>query len=140
MLSFTFAAGSAGSVVLALLAFGFAVLAGAPARRATLARLRPLGLSPGQGSRLLLYELVPLLTVALVAGGLVGAALPHLLGPALGLSGFTAGVTAGGRAGPALIAVVLAAVLLAVAAALLVESVADRRARLGVPRPGGEYG
>ena len=98
-------------------------------------------LSAGQGRRLLLYELVPLLTVALLAGGLVGVALPRLIGPALGLSGFTAGVAARDRIDPALIAAVLAVVALAVAAALLVESAANRRMRLGEAlRLGGEYG
>ena len=131
VLSFTFAAGAVGAIVLALLAVGFAVLAGAPARGATLSRLRTLGLSAGQGRRLLLYELVPLLLVALLAGGLVGVALPRLIGPALGLSGFTEGVAARDRIDPALVAVVLVAMLLAVAAALLVESAANRRMRLG---------
>ncbi|WP_433719459.1 FtsX-like permease family protein [Actinoplanes sp. CA-051413] len=141
VLSFTFTAGAASAVLLALLAVAFAVLAGAPVRGATLSRLRTLGLSAGQGRRLLLYELVPLLTVALVAGGLVGVALPRLLGPALGLSGFTAGVPARDRIDPALVAAVLAVVMLAVAAALLVESAANRRMRLGEAlRLGGEYG
>jgi putative ABC transport system permease protein len=139
VLSFTFAAGAAGAIVLALLAVGFAVLAGAPARGSALSRLRTLGLSAGQGRRLLLYELVPLMVVAVVAGGLVGVALPRLIGPALGLSGFTAGVAARGRVDPALIAAVLAVVGLALTAGLLVESVANRRMRLGEAlRLGGE--
>lgn len=139
VLSFTFAAGAAGAVVLALLTVGFAVLAGAPARGATLSRLRTLGLSAGQGRRLLLYELVPLLAVALLAGGLVGVALPRLIGPALELSGFTAGVATRDRIDPALVAAVFAVMMLAVAAALLVESAANRRMRLGEAlRLGGE--
>lgn len=139
VLSFTFAAGAAGAVVLALLAVGFAVLAGAPARVTALSRLRTLGLSAGQGRGLLLYELVPLLAVALAAGGLVGVALPRLIGPALGLSEFTAGVAAGGRIDPWLFVAVLAAALLAVGAALLVESAVHRRMRLGEAlRVGGE--
>ena len=131
VLSFTFAAGAAGSVVLAVLTVGFAVLAGAPARGVVLSRLRTLGLSAAQGRRLLIYELVPLLGVAVLAGGLVGVALPRLIGPALGLAGFTAGVAARSRLDPPLLAAVPAAVLLAIGAALLVESAVNRRMRLG---------
>jgi putative ABC transport system permease protein len=131
VLSFTFAAGAAGSVVLAVLTVGFAVLAGAPARGVVLSRLRTLGLSAAQGRRLLIYELVPLLGVAVLAGGLVGVALPRLIGPALGLAGFTAGVAARSRLDPALLVAVPAAVLLAIGAALLVESAVNRRMRLG---------
>ncbi|MEV4703405.1 ABC transporter permease [Actinoplanes sp. NPDC049316] len=140
VLSFTFAAGATGAVLLALLTVAFAVLAGAPARGVTLSRLRTLGLSAGQGRRLLLYELVPLLAVALLAGGLVGIALPRLIGSALGLAGFTAGVPARDRIDPVLVAAMLAVVLLAVVAALAVESAANRRMRLGEAlRLGEEY-
>jgi putative ABC transport system permease protein len=131
VLGFTFAAGAVGSVVLAVLTVGFAVLAGAPGRGAVLSRLRTLGLSAAQGRRLLVYELVPLLGVAVLAGGLVGVALPRLIGPALGLSGFTAGVAARSRLDLPLLAAVLAAVVLAIGTALLVESAANRRMRLG---------
>ncbi len=131
VLSFTFAAGAAGAVVLALLAVALAVLAGAPARGTALSRLRTLGLSARQGRGLLVYELVPLMVVALLAGGLVGVALPQLIGPALGLSGFTAGVPGRSTVDPLLVAAVAAAVVLAVGAALLVESATNRRMRLG---------
>jgi putative ABC transport system permease protein len=107
------------------------VLAGAPARGRTLSRLRTMGLSAGQGRRLLVVELVPLLGVALLAGLLAGAALPALAGPALGLAGFTAGLPARTHLDPLLAGGVLVVALLAVAAALVVESLVNRRARLG---------
>ena len=78
--------------------------------------------------------------MALLAGGLVGVALPRLIGPALGLSGFTAGVTPGSRVDPVLLAAVPAVVVLALAAALLVESAANRRMRLGEAIRLGEEG
>ena len=100
-------------------------------RGAALSRLRTLGLSARQGRGLLLYELVPVIGVALLAGGLVGAILPQLIGPALGLTAFTAGVPARGHVDPLGLAAVLAAMALATATALLVESVANRRASAG---------
>ena len=137
VLSFTFAAGIGAAAGLALLAVALTVLAGAPARGRTLSRLRTMGLSAGQGRRLLIYELVPSLGVAVLVGGLVGLALPVLIGPALGLDAISSGEF--GAAGtparlsvdPLLAAVVLVIAVLAVAAALVVEDVANRRLRLG---------
>ncbi|BBH70940.1 membrane protein [Actinoplanes sp. OR16] len=131
VLSFTFVAGLASAAALALLAVALTVLAGAPARGRTLSRLRTLGLSTGQGRRLLVFELVPLLGVAVLAGALTGAALPALIAPALGLGDFTAGVPADISADPWLAAGVLAVTVAAVIAALVVEDVANRRLRLG---------
>ncbi|MEU4428828.1 FtsX-like permease family protein, partial [Actinoplanes sp. NPDC024001] len=131
VLGFTFAAGVAASAGLALLAVALTVLAGAPARGRTLSRLRTLGLSTRQGRRLLVFELVPLIGVAVLVGGLVGTALPLLIGSALGLSDFTAGLPAGISVDPLLAAGVLVVAVLAVAAALVVEDIANRRLRLG---------
>jgi putative ABC transport system permease protein len=131
VLGFTFSAGVAASAGLALLAVALTVLAGAPARGRTLSRLRTLGLSTRQGRRLLVFELVPLLGVAVLVGGLVGTALPVLIGSALGLSDFTAGLPAGISVDPLLAVGVLAVAVLAVAAALVVEDIANRRLRLG---------
>jgi putative ABC transport system permease protein len=130
-LSFTFTAGLAGSAVLSLAAVALAVLTGAPARGRTLSRLRTMGLSPGQGRRLLVFELIPLIAVALLAGGLAGFALPALIGPALHLNGFTAGVPADTSLDPWLAGGVSAIAALAVIGALAVENVANRRLRLG---------
>ncbi|WP_436520223.1 FtsX-like permease family protein [Actinoplanes sp. HUAS TT8] len=130
-LTFTFVAGMIAAAALSLTAVALAVLTGAPARGRTLSRLRTMGLSPGQGRRLLVFELVPLIAVAVVAGGLAGFALPALIGPALDLGGFTAGVAAGITLDPWFAGGVLALAVLAVIAALAVENVANRRLRLG---------
>jgi putative ABC transport system permease protein len=131
LLTFAFTAGVAAATVLALLAVGFTVLAGAPARGRTLSRLRTMGLSGGQGRRLLVLELVPMIGVALLAGALAGIALPALIGPALALSGFTAGVPARTHLDPLLAGGVLIVAGLAMVAALTVENVVNRRLRLG---------
>ncbi|GLW31201.1 ABC transporter permease [Actinoplanes regularis] len=130
-LSVTFAAGMVAAAALALTAVALAVLTGAPSRGRTLSRLRTLGLSPGQGRGLLVIELVPLIVVAVLAGGLAGFALPALIGPALGLSGFTAGMRAGISLDPRFAGGVLVIAVLAVIGALAVENVANRRLRLG---------
>ncbi|GAB3965722.1 FtsX-like permease family protein [Plantactinospora veratri] len=131
LLSFTFGTGVAGATALALLAVGFAVLAEAPGRGRMLSRLRTMGLSGRQGRGLLVYELVPLIGVAVLAGGLVGVALPRLLGPALGLAGFTGGVPARIHLDPLLVVGVLLLVVVALVAALGVENLVNRRMRLG---------
>ncbi|MEO3929931.1 FtsX-like permease family protein [Micromonosporaceae bacterium B7E4] len=131
LLSFAFGTGVAGATALALLAVGFAVLAEAPGRGRMLSRLRTMGLSGRQGRGLLVYELVPLLGVAVLAGGLVGVALPRLLGPALGLSGFTGGLPARIHLDPLLVVGVLLLVVVALVAALGVENLINRRMRLG---------
>ncbi|MEO3745136.1 FtsX-like permease family protein [Plantactinospora sp. B5E13] len=131
LLSFTFTAGVAGALALALLAVGFAVLAEAPARGRVLSRLRTMGLSGRQGRGLLVYELVPLVGVAVLAGGLVGVLLPRLLGPALGLSGFTGGLPARVHVDPLLVVGVLLLVVVALVTALGIESLVNRRMRLG---------
>lgn len=130
-LSFTFVAGMIAASALSLTAVALAVLTGAPARGRTLSRLRTMGLSAGQGRRLLVFELVPLIAVAVVAGGLAGFALPILIGPALDLGGFTAGMKAVVTLDPWFAGGVLALAVFAVIAALAVENVANRRLRLG---------
>lgn len=131
VLSFTFAAGAAGAVALALLAVALTVLADAPGRGRTLSRLRTMGLSSRQGRRLLVYELVPLVAVAVLTGGLVGVALPALIGPALGLDGFTAGIAARTHVDPWLPVAALLLIAAALALAVVVESLLNRRMRLG---------
>jgi putative ABC transport system permease protein len=131
VLSFSFAAGAAGAATLALLAVGLTVLADAPGRGRALSRLRTMGLSAGQGRRLLGYELVPLIGTAVLAGGLVGVLLPGLVGPALGLTAFTAGLPADARVDPWLPVAALLLVAAALAVAMTVESLANRRMRLG---------
>lgn len=131
VLTLAFTVGAVGGGVLALLAVGFAVLADARSRARMLSRLRTLGFSEGQGRRLLVYELVPPVAVAALAGAAVGVALPWLLGPALGLSAFTPGVRVGWRLDPLVGGAVLALVAAGLAAGLAVEMLVNRRMRLG---------
>jgi putative ABC transport system permease protein len=131
LLTFAFVVGTGGGVALALLAIGFTVLAEANSRGRALSRLRTMGLSARQGRRLLAYELVPLLGVAVLAGAAVGVMLPRLLGPSLGLDTFTAGMPARTHLDPLLVAGLLGLAVVAVAAAIGFESLVNRRMRLG---------
>ncbi|MFI6758398.1 FtsX-like permease family protein [Micromonospora sp. NPDC050417] len=131
LLSLTFAIGGLGATGLALLAVGFAVVAEARTRGKVLSRLRTMGLSGRQGRQLLVYELLPLVGAAVLAGGVVGAVLPGLLGPALNLSTFTAGVAARTHLDPLLVGGVLLLVVVGLAAALAIENLINRRMRLG---------
>lgn len=131
VLSFTFATGAVGATTLALLAVGFTVLAGARARGRALSRLRTLGMSGRQGRGLLVYELAPLVGIAVLAGGAVGVFLPPLLGPALGLSSFAPGAAVRTYLDPLVVGAVLALVVAALAAAVVIENVINRRMRLG---------
>jgi putative ABC transport system permease protein len=140
VLSFTFTTGAVGATALALLAVGFTVLAGARVRGQVLSRLRTLGLSGRQGRGLLVYELVPLVAIAVLAGGLVGVFLPRVIGPALGLSSFTSGAAVRTALDPLLVGAVLVLVVAALAAAVVVENVINRRMRLGEVLRVGEEG
>jgi putative ABC transport system permease protein len=131
VLTFTYIAGTAGAIVLALLSVGFVVLADARSRGQALSRLRTMGLSGRQGRGLLAYELVPLVGLAVLVGGVVGVFLPDLLGAALGLSTFTGGAVARTYVDPLVVGGLLALVIVALAAALLMENLANRRMRLG---------
>ncbi|MGC5051693.1 ABC transporter permease [Micromonospora sp. DT48] len=131
VLTLAFTAGAAGGSALAVLAVGFAVAADAGGRGRMLSRLRTLGLSAGRGRRLLVYELVPLVLVAAVTGAAVGAALPRILGSALGLSAFAPGVPIREHLDPLVLASVLGLVVVGLAAGLAVESLMNRRMRLG---------
>ncbi|WP_229401278.1 FtsX-like permease family protein [Micromonospora okii] len=131
LLVFGFAAGAAGGAALGLLAVAFAVLAGARARAQALSRLRTLGLSRRQWRGLLLVELTPLVAVALLTGAVTGAALPLLLTPALGLGAFTGGTPVRIAFSPGLVGAVVAAGAVALALAVTVETLNNRRMRLG---------
>ncbi|WFE27708.1 ABC transporter permease [Solwaraspora sp. WMMD791] len=139
LLTLVFTLGTVGAVVLALVTVGLAVLAGSTARGRALSRLRTMGLSRRQGQLLLVYELVPVVGAAVVAGGAVGVVLPRLLDPALGLAAFTAGVAAPPRFDPVVIIGVLASVTVGLAAALTTDDLVHRSTRLGrVLRVGGD--
>ncbi|WP_434743374.1 FtsX-like permease family protein [Micromonospora sp. SH-82] len=131
VLAFGFLAGAVGGAGLALLAVALTVLAGARDRAQTVFRLRTLGLSRGQWRGLLLIELAPLTGVAVLTGALVGALLPVLLAPTLGLRAFTGGTPVTVTFDPALVAGVFGLGGLALALALAVEMLNNRRSRLG---------
>ncbi len=131
VLTFAFTIGAAGGVAMALLAVGFAVLAGARTRGRILSRLRTMGLTRRQGRRLLLLELAPVVTVAVLTGAVVGAALPRLIAPALDLTSFTDGYDAGLQLDPMVLGGSIALVIAGLGTALLVEIIFNRRLRLG---------
>jgi putative ABC transport system permease protein len=131
MLAFAFVVGAGGGLATALLAIGFAVVAGARARGRTLSRLRTMGLSRRQGNRLLGYELLPVLVVGAVAGVAVGVALPTVLGGVLNLSAFTGGFAVRPQLDPMVAVAVAGLVVVAMVAALVLEQVVNRRLRLG---------
>ncbi|MET7749413.1 FtsX-like permease family protein [Micromonospora sp. NPDC005367] len=131
LLAFGFAAGAAGGTVLGLLAIAFTVLAGARARGQVLSRLRTLGLSRRQWRGLLLVELAPLVGVAVLTGAFVGALLPLLLTPLLGLSAFTSGMPVQVAFEPGLVLAVVALGALALGFAVAIEALNNRRLRLG---------
>ncbi|MGI5522627.1 FtsX-like permease family protein [Micromonospora sp. CA-259024] len=131
VLAFGFVAGAVGGTALGLLAIAFTVLAGARARGQVLSRLRTLGLSRRQWRGLLLVELTPLVAVSVLTGALVGAVLPLLLNPVLGLSAFTSGVPVQVAFEPSLVAAVLALGAVALGFAVAVEALNNRRLRLG---------
>jgi putative ABC transport system permease protein len=130
LLSFGFLGGVLAGAVLALAAVAFAVVAGAPIRARTLARLRTMGLSRRQWHRMLFVELVPPVSLAVLAGAAVGALLPLLFTPALRLSAFTGGAAVRVRADPGLIAGVLVFGILALALAVAVDAAAGYRSGL----------
>ncbi len=80
---------------------------------------------------LLVYELVPLVLVAALTGAAVGAALPRILGPTLGLSAFVPGVPVRDHLDPLVLASVLGLVVLGLVTGLVVENLMNRRMRLG---------
>ncbi|PWU53975.1 hypothetical protein DLJ46_00435, partial [Micromonospora globispora] len=131
LLVFGFTIGAVGGGVLGLLALAFAVLAGARSRGQVLSRLRTMGLSRRQWRGLLLVELTPLVLVSVLTGAVVGALLPVLLTPVLGLPAFTGGAAVRVRFEPGLVAGVLGLAVLALGFAITVEALNNRRMRLG---------
>ncbi|MCW3844596.1 hypothetical protein ONA70_31410 [Micromonospora yasonensis] len=131
VLVFGFAAGTVAGTALGLLAIAFVVLAGARARGQVLSRLRTLGLSRRQWRGLLLVELGPAVSVSVLTGALVGALLPLLLTPVLGLSTFTSGAPVRVAFEPRLVAGVVALGAVALGFAVVVEALNNRRLRLG---------
>ncbi|WP_422738996.1 hypothetical protein ACN263_06980 [Micromonospora sp. WMMD729] len=131
VLAFGFVGGAVGGTVLGLLAIAFTVLAGARARGQVLSRLRTLGLSRRQWRGLLLVELTPLVGMSVLTGALVGAVLPLVLNPVLGLTAFTGGVPVRVAFERGLVVAVVALGAVALGFAVVVEALNNRRLRLG---------
>jgi putative ABC transport system permease protein len=114
-----------------LLAVGLALVLQARSRGRMVSLLRTMGLSSRQARGLLLIERIPLTTVAVAAGAVLGATLPLLLGPALGLDSFTGGLTYTLVLQPVIALILAALVLLLVAVGALLEATVNRRLRIG---------
>ncbi|MGH3682818.1 MAG: FtsX-like permease family protein, partial [Natronosporangium sp.] len=126
-LALAFGAGLLGAGAIALLAVGFAIVVSARARGRMVSRLRTLGL-PQRGARgLLLWEAVPLVGVAVLAGTGIGAVLPWLLGPALGVERFTGGAQPRFTLDPYAVGALAGLVLVVTVAALATEAAVNRR-------------
>ena len=128
-LTVAFTAGIAGAASFVVLAAGFTIVVSARSRSRLLARLRTLGLSRAGARGLLVWELAPLMLVSVVAGTAVGAGLPWLLGPALGLEQFSGGAEPRIVMDPVSVSLTLALVAVMVAGAIAVEAVRVRRPR-----------
>ncbi|WP_177226054.1 FtsX-like permease family protein [Actinacidiphila rubida] len=115
-----YAAGTALSVLLALLALVLELLTTARERGRTASRLRTLGLPTRSLAALEALELLPMALAAVAGGVAVGLATPTVLGPALTLRRFTGGP----QAPPLHTDYLLTAALGAGLAALVVATVA----------------
>jgi putative ABC transport system permease protein len=111
------------ATVLTALAIVLVQLISAPARARLLAILRTLGLRPGEGRRLTLWELGPLVVTATAVGGVVGVAVPWLVSQAVDLRAMTGGTRQPDLAiDPLLLGAAMGAVLVVVLAATLVAA------------------
>jgi putative ABC transport system permease protein len=84
-----FALGSAEAALLSMLILLLALVLGGRSRQLTLARMNAMGLSAGQGRRLVILEALPQILAALVGGVACAALLAPLIGPELDLAVFT---------------------------------------------------
>jgi putative ABC transport system permease protein len=125
------AAGSAAAAVLSLLVVLMTALLGARSREVTLARLRVMGLGPGQARWLGVTEALPPVLAA-AAGGIAGAlALGPLVGPSIDLSAFTgSAVSVPIRPELALLAAAAAGLVVVALASLAAESLIAGRGRV----------
>ncbi len=123
----------------AILAAAFAALAvilglalSGPERARDTARLRTMGLAPGQILGLAAVEQLPPVIVALAAGGAFGIGLAWLVLPGVDLSVFTGGTVAVRLiVDPARTAALLGAVFATVLAGVVLAAAADRSRQLG---------
>jgi putative ABC transport system permease protein len=130
-ITLAFNAGAAAALIAGLLAIGLALIVDAAARGRALSLLRTMGLGSGQARGLLLVELMPLMVTAMATGAAVGVILPALLGPALGLSAFTAGAPLAIGLDGRSVGLLAALLLLLVLGGALTEAAVNRRLGLG---------
>ncbi|MGH3717094.1 MAG: FtsX-like permease family protein, partial [Micromonosporaceae bacterium] len=131
VLTAAFTAGAVGAAAITLLAVGFAIVVSARARGRVVSRLRTLGLSQRGARALLVWEVTPLIGVAALAGTALGAGLPWLVGPALGLERFMSGAPPRFALDPYAVAALAGLVAVAVVAAIGLEAAVNRRRNLG---------
>lgn len=123
------AAAAAGFSVLILM---LTLVLGARSRELTLARLSTMGLSPGQGRRLVVVETLPSVLAATVGGIACAWALAPLVGPALNLSVFTGySLSVPVRADLSPLAISEAGLVMLTLATLAVQSAVARRRGVG---------
>ncbi len=84
-----FTVGSVVAAALSVLVLLLALVIGGRSRRLTIARMNTMGLTVGQGRRLVVLEVVPQVLAAMVGGAAAAALLAPLVGPSLDLSVFT---------------------------------------------------
>lgn len=114
--------------LLAALAVVLTSVINAPGRSRAIGSLRTLGLSSRQTAALVLWELAPVVVTALVAGTLLGLALPFVVTSTIDLSAFTGGTpVTGPHLDPLLIVAVLGIVVLATVVAAAVAIVLSLR-------------
>ena len=124
------AAGSAAAAILSILVVLMTAMLGARSREVTLARLRVMGLGPGQARGLAVAEALPAVLAAVAGGIAVAWALAPLLGPSIDLSAFT-GSTASVPIRPEvlLLAAAAAGLVIVAVASLTAETLIAGRGR-----------
>ncbi|MFS8523087.1 MAG: FtsX-like permease family protein [Micromonosporaceae bacterium] len=130
-LTIVFVAATVACAVGAVLALLIQVILQAARRGRTVSVLRTLGMSGGQARALLLAELLPPVAIAIVVGGTVGAVLPLVLAPALGLDAFAAGVRPPVTVGPTTLLILAGLLVTLAAAAVVTGDLVNRRLGLG---------
>lgn len=130
-LTVVFIVGIVGAALGGLLAVGLSLVVPAAARGHTLSLLRTMGLSAGQSRRLLLMELLPITTIAVVVGATVGLATPVVLAPALGLTEFTAAAPIPTAVSPGVVAILAGLLVIFVVGGVVAEAAVNRRLGLG---------
>lgn len=126
-----FGVGIAATAAYCALAIVLALVVTARPRGRVLSYLRTLGLKPGQARGLVALELLPLVGVAVVAGVVLGIAIPRVVEPAVDLAPFTGGGEAALDVDPVVTSLLAGGLILLVLLAVVVETAVNRRLRLG---------